>query len=262
MKGKEFTMEISLAGRVAIVTGGGTGLGRGYAEALAGAGAAVAVTGRRSEPLAECVEAIEKSGGAALAVPCDQRSREQVEAAVAQVVAWKGKVDILVNNAGIYPPGLFLALEEQQWLDVMDTNINGPFRFSQACARIMSQNGWGRIINILSPSALLGFTLVSAYGTSKGALASMTRAMAAELGPMGITVNSLTPGVAATETFLKYYTQMGVTLMSKRLPLPRGCENEDTFAALLLLASEASSYITGTNLCVDGGMTSTFSFSS
>lgn len=252
-------MEISLTGRVAIVTGGGTGLGRGYAEALAGAGAAVAVTGRRREPLEECVAAIEKSGGTALAVPCDQRSRDEVEAAVQRVVSWREKVDILVNNAGIYPPAPFISVEEDQWTDVMDTNINGPFRFSQVCARIMSQRGWGRIINILSPSALLGFAMISAYGTSKGALAAMTRTMAAELGPMGITVNSLTPGVSATETFVNFYSQAGITLMSKGLPLARACENADVTGALLLLASDEGSYITGANICVDGGMTSTFS---
>jgi NAD(P)-dependent dehydrogenase (short-subunit alcohol dehydrogenase family) len=251
-------MEIPLEGRVAIVTGGGSGLGRGYAVALAKAGAAVAVTGRRAEVLEECVAEIEKSGGSALAVVCDQRSREQVDATVQQVVDWKQKVDILVNNAGVYPPAPFIAVEEDQWLDVMDTNINGPFRFSQVCARLMSQSGGGRIINILSPSGVLGFAMVSAYGTSKGALASMTRSMAAELGPMGITVNSLTPGVSATEKFVETYSEFGVTLMSKGLPLGRACSDEDTVGALLLLASDAGSYITGANICVDGGMTSTF----
>ena len=252
-------MEVSLQGRTAIVTGGGTGLGLGYAKALASAGAAVAVTGRRQEPLDAAVVEIEKEGGKALAVPCDQRSREQVDATVQKVVEWGEKVDILVNNAGVYPPAPFIAVEEDQWTDVMDTNINGPFRFSQACARIMSTHNYGRIINILSPSALLGFAMVSAYGTSKGALASMTRTMAAELGPMGITVNSLTPGVSATETFVGIYSQVGVDMMSKGLPLARACENEDTTGALLLLASDAGSYITGTNICIDGGMTSTFS---
>ena len=123
----------------------------------------------------------------------------------------------------------------------------------------MAEHGWGRIINILSPSAILGFAMVCAYGTSKGALAAMTRTMAAELGPMGITVNSLTPGVSATETFVNIYTQVGVDMMAKGLPLARGCENEDTAGALLLLASDEGSYITGTNICIDGGMTSTFS---
>jgi gluconate 5-dehydrogenase len=251
-------MEISLKDRVAIVTGGGTGLGLGYAKGLAEAGAAVAITGRRAEPLAEAVAEIEKAGGEALAVQCDQRSREQVEAAVAKVIDWKQKVDILVNNAGIYPPGPFLAVEEEQWLDVMDTNLNGPFRFSQACARLMSQAGYGRIINILSPSAILGFGMVSAYGTSKGGLAAMTRGMAAELGSMGITVNALTPGVSATEKFVELYSEFGVTLMAKGLPLPRACEDEDTVAALVLLASDAGSYITGATINVDGGMTSCF----
>lgn len=252
-------MEISLDGRVAIVTGGGSGLGAGYAKALAAAGAAVAITGRRPEPLNDTVSEIEKAGGQALAIPCDVRSRAEVDAAVQKVVDWKEKVDILVNNAGVYPPAPFIAVEEDQWLDVMDTNINGPFRFSQSCARIMAQHNWGRIINILSPSAQLGFAMVSAYGTSKGAVASMTRTLAAELGPMGITVNSLTPGVSATEKFVELYSEMGVTLMSKGLPLGRACDDDDTTAALVLLASDAGSYITGTNICIDGGMTSTFS---
>jgi NAD(P)-dependent dehydrogenase (short-subunit alcohol dehydrogenase family) len=254
-------MNISLEGRTAIVTGGGSGLGRGYACGLAEAGAAVAVTGRRRELLEECAAEIQKSGGEALAVPCDVRSRDEVEAAVKQVVDWKGKVDILVNNAGVYPPMPFTMIEEAQWLDVMDTNINGPFRFSQTCARIMAEHGWGRIINILSPSALLGFAMVTAYGTSKGAVAAMTRTMAAELGSMGVTVNSLTPGVSATEKFVEFYTDVGVQLMSKNLPLARPCEDEDTIGALLLLASDAGSYLTGANICIDGGMTTTFSLS-
>ncbi len=254
-------MNISLEGRTAIVTGGGSGLGRGYACGLAEAGAAVAVTGRRRELLDECAAEIQKNGGEALAVPCDVRSRDEVEAAVKQVVDWKGKVDILVNNAGVYPPMPFTMIDEAQWLDVMDTNINGPFRFSQICARIMAEHGWGRIINILSPSALLGFAMVTAYGTSKGAVAAMTRTMAAELGPMGVTVNSLTPGVSATEKFVEFYTDVGVQLMSKNLPLARPCKDEDTIGALVLLASDAGSYITGANVCVDGGMTTTFSLS-
>ncbi len=251
-------MEINLNGRVAIVTGGGTGLGKGYAKALASAGAAVAITGRRSEPIEETAKEIEADGGQALAIVCDQRSREQVDAAVSQVCEWKGKVDILVNNAGVYPPGPFLHVAEEQWLDVIDTNLNGPFRFSQACARVMAENNWGRIINILSPSALLGFAMVSAYGSSKGGVAAMTRGMAAELGPMGITVNALTPGVSATEKFVELYSEFGVTLMSKGLPLGRACDDEDTVGALLLMASDAGSYITGALLNVDGGMTSCF----
>jgi len=251
-------MDMALDGKVAIVTGGGTGLGRAFAGALADAGAAVAVTGRRKERLDETVDAITSGGGKAFGVTCDVRSRDDVEAAVAAVAGWGGQVDILVNNAGIYPPMPFLNVTEEQWLDVMDTNLNGPFRFAQVCARLMVTKGWGRIINILSPSALLGFAMVSAYGTSKGGLGSMTRQLAAELSPMGITVNSLVPGVTATETFVGSFTQIGVDMMSKGVPAGRPCEEDDPSGALILLASDAGRYITGATICVDGGMSATF----
>lgn len=251
-------MDMTLNDRVAIVTGGGSGLGRGFAKALSESGAAVAVTGRRREPLDEFVAEMTEAGREALAVTCDVRSRDEVEACVKEVVDWKGTVDILVNNAAVYPPSPFLAVDEEQWLDVIDTNVNGPFRFAQTCARIMAEKGRGRIINILSPSATLGFGLVSAYGTSKGAVASMTRNLAAELGPMGITVNSLAPGVAATETFVNHFTEFGVQLMANGLPMGRPCEDDDTAGAVVFLASDAAQYITGITLTVDGGMTNTF----
>lgn len=251
-------MDISLDGRVAIVTGGGTGLGHGFAKALAEAGAAVVVTGRRKEPLDEAVAEFEAAGAKALAVTCDVRSRDDVKAAVSAANEWGGSIDILVNNAGIYPPAPFLSVTEEQWLDVMDTNINGPFRFAQECAHVMVPKGWGRIINVLSPSALLGFQMVSAYGTSKGGLASMTRQLAAELSRLGVTVNSIVPGVTPTETFVGSFTQIGVDMMSKGLPAGRPCTEDDATAALVLLASDAGGYITGTTLCVDGGMSAVF----
>ncbi len=251
-------MEIRLDGRVAVVTGGGSGLGLGFARSLLASGAAVAVTGRRREPLDAFVSEAEAAGGEALAVTCDVRSREQVEACVDAVEEWKGSVDILVNNAGVYPPAAFGDVTEEQWVDVMDTNVNGPFRFSQACVRRMVPAGWGRIVNIVSPSASRGFAMINAYGTSKGALDSMTRNLAVELAGTGVTVNSVVPGVAATDTFLGSFTQIGVDILANALPVGRACTDEDLEAVIVLLSSEASSYITGTTIYVDGGMSSTF----
>lgn len=251
-------MDIRLDGRVAIVTGGGSGLGLGFARSLSASGAAVAVTGRRTEPLEAFVAEATAAGREALAVPCDVRSRKEVEACVQAVVDWKGSTDILVNNAGVYPPAAFMDITDEQWNDVMDTNVNGPFRFSQLCGKQMVDRGWGRIINIVSPSASLGFAYINAYGTSKGALGSMTRNLAVELGGTGVTVNSIVPGVSATETFLGSFTQIGVDLLATLLPVGRACDDDDLEGVIVFLASESSRYLTGTTIYVDGGMTSSF----
>ena len=251
-------LKISLEGKVALVTGGGTGLGRGFALTLAGAGASVAVTGRRREPLDECVATIQKNGGSALAVVCDVRSRTQVDEALQKVMDWKGHIDILVNNAGIYPPAPFLEMPEEVWMETVDTNLNRAFRFSQACGRVMAQQKWGRIINIVSPSAFLGFRSGAAYGASKGGLLALTKAMAVELTPMGITVNAICPGVVATEKFVSYFTESTPVLLSKGLPLGRPTTDQDLAGILILLASDAGNGITGATVPVDGGMTTAF----
>lgn len=248
-------MRISLESHTALVTGGGSGLGRGFAMALAQAGARVAVAGRREEPLLESKEAIESAGGIACTVVCDIRSSKSVEDAVARVAEWGNGIEILVNNAGIYPPMPFLAMHEEQWLDVIETNLNGTFRISKACGQIMARARWGRIISIISPSAVMGFPFISAYSASKGGIDALTRSMAAEFAPLGITVNSLLMGFSQTEGIESTYGDAGLNALKQAIPLGRPAEISDAAPILVLLASKEGGYITGATIPVDGGMT-------
>ncbi|TAK53946.1 MAG: SDR family oxidoreductase [Gammaproteobacteria bacterium] len=243
-----------LEGRVAIVTGGGTGLGRAMAATLAEAGAAVAITGRHPEPLQATAAELCRHGAAVRAIVCDVRSMAQVEATVRDVVAWRGPVDILVNNAAIFPPGLLTQVDEEVWVSVIDTNLNGAFRMARACLPGMIQNRWGRIINVESPSGLLGMVTVPAYGTSKGALMAFTRQLAAEVGRFGVTVNGLCPGVVATEKFVATFSGEVPVAAGAAMPIGRPNRLDDFSGPLLLLASAASGGMTGSTIFVDGGL--------
>lgn len=243
-----------LEGKVAIVTGGGGGLGRAMAAALAQAGAAVAITGRHAEPLQATAAELSGRGAAVRAMVCDVRDMRQVEATVGEVIEWRGQVDILVNNAAIFPPGLLTQVEEEVWVSVIDTNLNGAFRMARACLPGMIRNRWGRIINVESPSGLLGMVTVPAYGTSKGALMAFTRQLAAEVGRFGITVNGLCPGVVATEGFVATFTEEVPVAAGAAMPIGRPNRLDDFSGPLLLLASEASAGMTGSTVFVDGGL--------
>lgn len=247
-------MEISLNSRVALVTGAGSGIGREFARILAVNGAAVAVMGRRPDALQETVDAITGAGGRALAIAGDVTSEADVQRAMTEVKEWGGRLDILVNNAGVYPSGSILKMSQEAWSRTIDTNVNGVFLCTRHAATLMSENGYGRIINITSPSSLLGAIGQSAYAASKAALNSFTKSSAAEFGRRGITVNALLMGVVATESFVGEYSSAAVDAIASTLPVRRAGTAEDAAGALLLLSSEASSYITGAVLPVDGGM--------
>lgn len=246
---------MSLEGKVAIVTGGGTGLGAALAATLAGAGAAVAITGRRREPLERVAGEMSRRGDRVLPLACDVRSMPQVQAAVDEVRRWKGPVDILVNNAAIFPPGLVTLMDEDEWVSVIDTNLNGAFRMVRACVPGMIERRWGRVVNVVSPSGVLGMVTVPSYGTSKGALMAFTRHLAAEVGRYGVTANGLCPGIVATEKFVETFTEQVPVETGAALPIGRANGLEDFSGPLLLLASEAGAGITGSTIFVDGGMT-------
>jgi NAD(P)-dependent dehydrogenase (short-subunit alcohol dehydrogenase family) len=246
-----------LDGRVALVTGGNRGLGRAIAEALAEAGASVAVTSRDpSRAEAAASEIAKATGRECLGLALDVRHDQQVREVVARVIAELGGIHILVNNAGVNIRESITDLKDESWEEVVDTNLAGAMRCSRAVAGHMKDQGWGRIINIASMLSLIGIAQRAAYASSKAGLLGLTRAMALDLAPYGVTVNALCPGAFKTEInrpilndpeYLKEFL--------RQIPLGRMGDPAELKGAAVFLASEASAYLTGATLVVDGGWT-------
>ncbi len=251
-------MKINLTGRVAVVTGGGSGIGRAIAEALGRAGCAVAVVGRTAARLEATAAAIRDAGARAAAVPADVSDPESVRTMAQRAEALLGPVDILVHAAGVYSAHALLRFPESEWRQTLDTNLTGAFLCAKALAPGMIARRWGRVINIASPSAFTGFARMSAYAASKGGLVAFTRCIAAELGSFGITANCVCPGVTATEQFANLFGEASLRAFARALPLGRVGRASDCAGAVLLLASEAGQYITGATIAVDGGMLAAF----
>ncbi len=246
-----------LTGKVAFVTGASSGIGRASAMALANQGAKVAVCARRIDRLEALAAEIATSGGVALPITLDVTKKDQIFSAVTQAAQKFGRIDILVNNAGVAEFAPFLDLTEEQWDKTIDTNLKGYFLVAQAAAREMAKNTWGRIINIASIASGgvgVGFPSVAHYCASKGGIVAMTEAMADELAPMGILVNAIGPGVIEsemTEGMLKEPEQAKALL--SRAPLKRAGKPEEIASAVVYLASNESSYTTGSTIYIDGG---------
>jgi len=246
-----------LDGRIALVTGGNRGLGRAIAEALAEAGASVAVTSRDARRAEAAAADISKAtGGECLGLALDVRDDGQVREVVARVIAELGGIHILVNNAGVNIRETITDLKDESWEEVVDTNLAGAMRCSRAVAGHMKDQGWGRIVNVASMLSLVAIAQRSAYASSKAGLLGLTRAMALDLAPHGVTVNALCPGVFKTEInrpilndpeYLKEFL--------KQIPLGRMGEPAELKGAAIFLASDASAYMTGAALLVDGGWT-------
>ncbi len=248
------SLKVDLSGQNAIVTGASQGLGRGMAIALAACGAKVCCVARNVEKLAETVAAIKEAGGDAEAMSCDVSDKESVAAVVDKVADEWGKIDILVNNAGITRDTLLPAMTDDQWDDVIATNLRGTFLFCRAASRPMMRARYGRIINISSVSGLIGNAGQTNYSASKAGVIGLTRSLAKELAKRKVTVNAVAPGFIESEMTQK----LGEAILSQvtdRIPAKRIGTAEDVAACVIFLASHASSYVTGQVLTVDGGMT-------
>ena len=247
----------SLTGKVAIVTGASSGLGVAFARSLAEVGADVALGARRAERLAETAELVRSSGRRALVVQTDVARQPDCQALVDAAMAEFGRVDILVNNAGVGTAVPATLETVEQFESVIDINLNGCYWMAQACGRVMQPGS-----SIVNVSSVLGITTAglpqAAYAASKAGLLGLTRDLAQQWGGRkGIRVNALAPGFFASEMSDQYTSDYIETAVRQRVLLQRMGEADELAAALLFLASDAGSFVTGQTLVVDGGLTIT-----
>lgn len=242
-----------LDGRCALVTGASGSLGRHFAEVLARAGAAVVLAARRLDRLETIADEIGAAGGKAMAVALDVTDAGSIGAAFAAAEERLGPVTVLVNNAGLTVTKPLLEHDEADWDKVMDTNLKGAWLVAQEAARRMAAAGGGNIINIASILGLRVAGTVPAYCASKAGLIHLTRAMALELARDGIRVNALAPGYIETDINRDFFAGEAGQRLIKRIPQRRLGQLEDLDGALLYLASDASRYMTGSVVTVDGG---------
>lgn len=250
-----------LKNKVAIVTGARRGMGKSHALILAKAGAKVVVSDISQEECQGVLEEIKKAGGEALAVKCDVTNKKEIEEMVKKTVEKFGKVDILVNNAGICEFKPFLEMTEQEWDKTLSINLKGYFLCAQACVKEMVKQKSGAIVNIASVvmgGFGMGMAGLAHYSASKGGIAALTKTLALEFAPFNIRVNAVAPGgidtpmAAATKSDPKTLEGFNMTI-----PMHRMGKAEEVSSAVLFLASDEASYITGITLPVDGGWLAT-----
>jgi len=247
-------MKIDLTGKVAVVTGGSRGIGQAIAQALARVGSRVAVLARDVAKAREAAASLGNgAGGKARGYGCDVTDARQVETTVAAVEKDFGQIDVVVNNAGTTRDNLLFRIGEEDWDTVLNTNLKGAFLVTKHAARGMIKRRWGRIINITSVVGISGNKGQANYTASKAGLIGFTKSVSKELASRNVLVNAVAPGFIDTELTRKITGGARETLL-RAIPLGRLGEGADVAAAVVFLASEFASYITGQVLVVDGGM--------
>jgi len=247
-----------LAGKVALITGGGSGIGRACALEFARQGAKVAIVGRRADQLSAAVNEIDRAGGIAHSVRCDVTNVEQVEHAVRSVVEHFNRLDVVVNNAGAMFPGNAEQTSEAHWDLLIDTNLKGTFLISRASLRFLRRSGGGSIINMGSVYGLVGSKQRAAYAASKGGVAMLTRAMALDHAQEGIRVNCICPSLVESEMGANLFANAPNPEEARRqriglIPVGRAGTPEEIAHLAVYLASDESTWVTGATLPIDGG---------
>ncbi|MDQ6694529.1 MAG: 3-oxoacyl-ACP reductase FabG [Chloroflexota bacterium] len=245
---------LDLSGKVALVTGGGRGIGRAVALSLGSAGARVAVNYNASAAAAEEVAgAIASDGGEATTIKADVSKSSEVDAMITGLVKEWGRIDILVNNAGITRDNLMMRMSQEEWDAVMDTNLRSAYFTTRAVLRPMLRNRWGRIISLSSVVGLTGNAGQANYAAAKAGLIGFTKSIAREVGSRNITANCIAPGFIETDITAGLPDELKAQML-KTIPAERYGQPEDVANAVLFLASDLSSYVTGQVINVDGGM--------
>ncbi len=249
-----------LSGKVALITGGGTGIGRAIAVAFAREGANVALAGRRLEKLKEVAGEVKKQGAGAKAIECDVTRARDAERAVRETAKQFGKLDVLVNNAGILSVATVDGISEAEWDRVMTVNVKGPFLMSRAALKEFRKAGGGAIVNIGSVLGLVAMKDRAAYCASKGGVTLLTKAMALDHAHENVRVNCICPAIVETELVRGLFDsgEQGQALRKARLttiPLGRFGKPVDVAELAVFLASEESSWLTGAAIPLDGGLT-------